>query len=71
MCPEIINLDTSMNGSIRATLSTGHIINNLTLDKGEWKIIICCGGINVVCHSISTNRPSPIWMHNSNYKGVI
>lgn len=55
MCPEITNLDTSMNGSIRATLSTGQIINDMT---------------NVVCHSISTNRPDPIWLHNSIYKGV-
>ena len=55
MCPEITNLDTSMNGSIRATLSTGQIINDMT---------------NVVCHSISTNRPDPIWLHNSNCKGV-
>ena len=56
MCPEITNLDTTMNGSIRATLSTGQIINDMT---------------NVVCHSISTNRPNPIWLHKSNYKGVI
>lgn len=56
MCPEITNLDTSMNGNIRATLSTGQIINDIT---------------NVVCHSISTNRPDPIWLHNSNYKGVM
>lgn len=35
MCPEITNLDTSMNGSIRATLSTGPIINSFTLDKRE------------------------------------
>jgi len=56
MCPEITNLDTSMNGSIRATLSTGQIIHDMT---------------NVVCHSISTNRPEPIWLHNSNYKGVL
>lgn len=71
MCPEITNLDTSMNGDIKTTLSTGQFINNLILDKGEWKIIICGGGGNVVCHSISTNRPDPIWLHNSNYKGVI
>ena len=51
MCPEIINLDTSMNGSIRATLSTGEVINDVT---------------NVVSHSISTNRPEPIWLHKSN-----
>ena len=56
MYPEIINLDTTMNGSIRATLSTGQIINDMT---------------NVVCHSISTNRPEPIWLHNSNYKGIM
>ena len=48
--------ERELNGSIRATLSTGQIINNMT---------------NVVCHSISTNRPDPIWLHNSNYKGVI
>ena len=56
MCLEITNLDTSINGSIRATLSTGQIIYDVT---------------NVVCHSISTNRPNPIWLHKSNYKGVI
>lgn len=56
MYPEIINLDTTMNGSIRATLSTGQIINDMT---------------NVVCHSISTNRPDSIWLHNSNYKGIM
>lgn len=56
MCPEITNLDTSMNGSI---LSTGSIINSFTLDKGEWEIIIGGSGI-VVCHSISTNRPDSI-----------
>lgn len=55
MCQEIINLDTFMNGSIRATLSTGQIIHDMT---------------NVVCHSISTNRLDPIWLHNSNYKGI-
>ena len=59
MCPEITNLDTSMNWSIRATLSTGPIINGFTLDKGEWEIIIGGSGI-VVCHSISTNRPDSI-----------
>lgn len=53
MCPEIINLDTSMNGSIKATLSTGEVIHDIT---------------NIVCHSISTNRPSPIWNHLSNIK---
>ena len=45
MCPEITNLDTSMNGSMKATLSTGSIIGG--------------SGI-VVCHSISTNRPDSI-----------
>lgn len=45
MCPEITNLDTSMNGSIRVALSTGQIINDMT---------------NVVCHGISTNRPGSI-----------
>ena len=59
MCPEITNLDTSMNGSIRATLSTGPIINSFTLDKGEWEIIIGGSGI-VLCHRISTNRPDSI-----------
>jgi hypothetical protein len=53
MCPEITNLYASMNGRIRATLSTGQIINDMT---------------NIVCHSISTNRSDPIWLHNSNYK---
>ena len=70
MCPEITNLDTSMNGSIRATLSTGSIINSFTLDKGEWEIIIGGSGI-VVCHSISTNRPDSVWLHNSNHKGIV
>ena len=56
MYPEITNLDTSMNGIVRATLSTGDIINDMT---------------NIVCHCISTNRPDPIWLHKSNYKGVI
>lgn len=51
MCPEIISLDTTMNGSVRATLSTGEVIHDVT---------------NVVCHSISTNRPSPIWLHKNN-----
>ena len=51
MCPEIINLNTSMNGNIRATLSTGEVILDIT---------------NIVCHSISTNRPAPIWLHKSN-----
>ena len=53
MNPYIINLDTSLNGNIRATLSTGEVIHDLT---------------SVVCHSISTNRPSPIWLHISNTK---
>ena len=59
MRPEITNLDTSMNGSIKATLSTGPIINSFTLDKGEWEIIIGGNGI-VVCHNISTNKPDSI-----------
>lgn len=56
MCPEITNFDTSMNGSIRAALSTGEVIHDIT---------------NIVCHSISTNRPEPIWLHKSNYKGEL
>ena len=59
MRSEITNLDTSMNGSMKATLSTGSIINSFTLDKGEWEIIIGGSGI-VVCHNISTNRPDLI-----------
>ena len=59
MCPGIINLGTSMNGSIRATSPTGLITNGFTLNKGEWEIIIGGSGI-VVCHSISTNRPDSI-----------
>ena len=59
MCPGITNLDTSMNGSIRATSPTGPIINGFTLNKGEWEIIIGGSGI-VVCHNISTNRPDSI-----------
>lgn len=51
MCPEIIDLDTTINGNIKATLSTGIIIHDLT---------------NVVCHSISTNRPVPICLHKTN-----
>ena len=51
MCPEIIDFDTTINGSIKATLSTGIIIHDLT---------------GVVCHSISTNRPIPIWLHKTN-----
>ena len=51
MSPEIIDLDTAINGSIKATLSTGVIIHDLT---------------DVVCHSISTNRPVPIWLHKTN-----
>lgn len=53
MCPEVTSFNISINGSIKATLSTGEIINDIT---------------NVVCHSISTNRPSPIWLHKSNIK---
>jgi hypothetical protein len=56
MCPDITIIDTTMNGNITAILPTGQILHDIT---------------NVICHSISTNRPSPIWMHNSNYKGVI
>lgn len=59
MGPEITNLGTSMNGSMKAALSTGPIINSFTLNKGEWEIIIGGSGI-VVCHSISTNRPDSI-----------
>ena len=59
MCPEITNLDTSMNRSMRSISPTGPIINSFTLDKGEWEIIIGGSGI-VVCHNISTNRPDSI-----------
>lgn len=56
MNPYITNIDTSMNGSLKAILSTGEVIHDVT---------------NIVCHSISTNRPDPVWLHKSNYKGVI
>ena len=55
LSPEILMIDTSMNGNLRTTLATGQVIWDLT---------------NVICHSISTNRPSAIWSCKSNYKGV-